>query len=71
MPAGDRRLDAVLAASHRALGARQIKRSTREYPGSPRGWAMKATIEENHPGADLKPTYQYFVDNFGNDPNMQ
>jgi len=47
------------------------ERIIRKYPGSPGGWAMKATIQENHPGADLRATYQYFVDNFSNDPNMQ
>jgi tetratricopeptide (TPR) repeat protein len=46
-------------------------RVIRKYPGSPGGWAMRATIQENHPRADLSATYQYFVDHFGNDPAMQ
>lgn len=46
-------------------------RIIRKYPGSPGGWAMKATIQESHPRADLGTTYQYFVDHFGNDPTMQ
>jgi len=46
-------------------------RIIRKYPGSPGGWAMRATIVENQPRADLSATYQYFVDHFGNDPIMQ
>jgi tetratricopeptide (TPR) repeat protein len=42
-----------------------------KYPGSPGGWAMRATIVENQPRADLSATYQYFVDHFGDDPTMQ
>jgi tetratricopeptide (TPR) repeat protein len=46
-------------------------RIIRKYPGSPGGWVMRATIQENQPRAGLSGTYQYFVDHFGSDPGMQ
>lgn len=46
-------------------------RIIRKYPGSPAGWVMRATIQENQPRAGLNETYKYFVSQFGNDPGMQ
>lgn len=46
-------------------------RIIREYPGSPAGWVMRATIQESQPRAGLGDTYRYFVEHFGHDPSMQ
>jgi tetratricopeptide (TPR) repeat protein len=46
-------------------------RFIRKYPDSPGGWMMRATIQENQPRAGLQDTYQYFLEHFGNDPQMK
>lgn len=46
-------------------------RIIQQYPNSPGGWVMRATIQETQPRTGLNDTYQYFLTHFGNDPTMK
>ncbi len=45
-------------------------RLIRFHPEDPRGWALRAGIQEHQPRAGLDDTIQYFLGHFGGDPSQ-